>query len=425
MGKTVLVIGSGGREHALVWKLALSPSVSKIYAAPGNPGIAELAECVNIAIEDTEGLLKFAQEEKVDLTLVGPEVPLMLGVVDEFRAQGLKIFGPTKGAAQLESSKVFTKNLFKKYNIPTADYEVFTELGPAREYVETCFKNDKKIVIKVDGLAAGKGVIIPENLAEAYLALDSMLLDKDFGQAGDRVVVEEFLVGEEVSVFAVSDGENYITLIAAQDHKRIFDNDEGPNTGGMGAYVNPPIYTDEIHKEVEKLILAPVVAAMNQEGFPYTGVLYAGLMLTPQGPKVLEFNARFGDPETQVLMPMIKNDLYEILEKTCNKDLQDYRVELEIASAVCVVLASKGYPGDYEKGLPIRGLDQLGQDTLVFHAGTAIKDGQLLTNGGRVLGVVCRADNINRAIDEVYAQINKINFSGMQYRRDIGKKALK
>ncbi len=425
MGKTVLVIGSGGREHALVWKLALSPNVSKIYAAPGNPGIAELAECVNIAVEDIGGLLKFAQAKAVDLTVVGPEIPLMLGVVDEFRQAGLKIFGPTKGAAQLESSKVFTKNLFKKYNIPTADYEVFNELDAAKEYVKKCFKADKNIVIKVDGLAAGKGVIIPTSLEEAYQTLDSMLLDKSFGTAGDNVVVEEFLEGEEVSVFAISDGNNYITLISAQDHKRIFDNDEGANTGGMGAYVNPPIYTAALHKEVEKGILAPVVAAMRQEGYPYTGVLYAGLMITSKGAKVLEFNARFGDPETQVIMPMIKNDLYDILEKTCSNDLHGYQIELELGSAVCVVIASKGYPGNYEKGLPITGLNQLSKDTMVFHAGTKAEGEQLVTNGGRVLGVVCKADNINEAIEEVYAQIKHINFSGMQYRTDIGRRAIK
>lgn len=425
MGKRVLVVGAGGREHALVWKLASSPMVSEIYVAPGNPGMAELARRVDIAVDDIDSLLKFAQDKLIDLTLVGPELPLMLGIVDKFRAAGLKIFGPTKGAAQLEGSKVFTKNLFKKYGIPTAAYEVFQNVDSARDYVKNYLSPDRKVVIKVDGLAQGKGVVIAHDLVEAYQAIDSMLLDKDFGEAGSNIVIEEFLAGEEVSVFAVCDGENFVSLISAQDHKSVFDNDEGPNTGGMGAYVNPPIYNDKLHQEVEKNILGPVVKAMAQEGYPYTGVLYAGLMITETGPKVLEFNARFGDPETQALLPMLKTDLMEILEKTCDAELKGYSVEVHEGNAVCVVLASSGYPGSYEKGFLIQGLNDLPDHVLVFQAGTAIEDGKLVTNGGRVLGVVCVGNSIEDAIAQVYANLKTINFKGMHYRTDIGKKALK
>lgn len=424
-GKKVLVIGQGGREHALVWKIAQSPLVEKIYVAPGNPGMANLAECVDIAVEDISALLKFAKSNAIDLTIVGPEIPLMLGIVDEFKANGLKIFGPTKKAAQLEGSKVFTKNLFKKYNIPTADYQVFTDIDLARNYINEFMIAGKKLVIKVDGLAAGKGVVIATNKEEAHQAIDSMLLDKSFGDAGDRIIIEEFLEGEEVSVFAISDGNDYITLVSAQDHKTVFDNDEGPNTGGMGAYVNPPIYIESLHKEVESKILRPVVDAMRKEGHPFTGVLYAGLMITDSGPKVLEFNARFGDPETQAIMPMIASDIVELFENTCDAKLKDYQVKLYDGSCVCVVLASKGYPGSYEKGLPIEGLDNLNDETLIFHAGTALKGGQLVTNGGRVLSVVCQGQDVQEAINKAYSQINLINFAGMHYRTDIGRKAIR
>lgn len=425
MGKKVLVIGQGGREHALVWKIAQSTMVEKIYVAPGNPGMANLAECVDIAVEDIDSLLKFAKSNAIDLTVVGPEVPLILGIVDEFKKEGLKIFGPTKEAAQLEGSKVFTKDLLKKYNIPTADYHVFNDVTLARNYIDDYMTAGNKLVVKVDGLAAGKGVIIAANKDEAHQAIDSMLLDKAFGDAGENIVIEEFLEGEEVSVFAISDGNDYITLISAQDHKTVFDNDEGPNTGGMGAYVNPPIYKEEsLQKEVESKILRPVVDAMRKEGHPFTGVLYAGLMITDSGPKVLEFNARFGDPETQAIMPMIASDIVELFEKTCDAKLKDYQVKLYDGSCVCVVLASKGYPGSYEKGLPIEGLDNISDDTLIFHAGTALKDGKLVTNGGRVLSVVCRGQDVKEAINNVYSQVNLINFAGMHYRTDIGRKAI-
>lgn len=426
MGKKVLIIGQGGREHALVWKIAQSPLVEKIYAAPGNPGIANLAECIDISVEDIDSLVKFAKNNAIDLTVVGPEVPLILGIVDEFKKEGLKIFGPTREAAQLEGSKVFTKNLLKKYNIPTADYQVFTDVASARDYINNNMTADKKLVIKADGLAAGKGVVIASSKDEAHQAIDSMLLDKVFGDAGNKIVIEEYLEGEEVSVFAISDGHDYIILISAQDHKTVFDNDEGPNTGGMGAYVNPPIYNDlNIQKDVENKIIGPVVDAMRQEGTPYTGVLYAGLMVTASGPKVLEFNARFGDPETQAIMPMIASDIVELFEKTCDGKLKDYQVELYDGSCVCVVLSSKGYPGSYEKGLPIEGLDNISNNTIIFHAGTAVKDGKLVTNGGRVLGVVCKGANLKEAINNVYGQIELIKFDGMHYRTDIGRKGIR
>jgi phosphoribosylamine--glycine ligase len=424
VGNKVLVIGQGGREHALVWKLAQSPEIEKLYAAPGNPGIAELAECVDIKATDVEELLAFAKNHDINLTVVGPEAPLMEGIVDRFQAAGMRIFGPTAAAARLEGSKVFTKNLLKKYNIPTADYESFDNMEIALEYIKKYTDQDKPVVVKADGLAAGKGVIIAQNYNEAKAAVEAIMKDHSFGDAGNQVVIEECLVGEEVSFFAISDGKNYIPLLSAQDHKRIFDNDEGPNTGGMGAYCSPPIFTPELHKFAIDKVIEPVIKAMQNEGHPYQGVLYAGLMITPDGPKVLEFNARFGDPETQVLMPMIKSDIYPLFEMAADGRLNDYKVELNEGNSVCVVLASHGYPGSYEKGKIINGINDLDRDTIVFHAGTAIKDGQIVTNGGRVLGVVASGQDIPEAIHKVYNQIEKVNFEGMQYRRDIGRKAL-
>ncbi|MEQ8175025.1 MAG: phosphoribosylamine--glycine ligase [Syntrophomonadaceae bacterium] len=424
--KKVLVIGQGGREHALVWKLAQSPRVGKVFAAPGNPGIAALAECVDIGVSDIEGLLSFALKEQVDLTVVGPEVPLMEGLADRFRAAGLLVFGPSAAAARLEGSKVFAKELFKKYNIPTAEFQAFDKLEEARAFARQFTDRGQGVVVKADGLAAGKGVIVADSWDEASQALDSIMKDRQFGAAGDKVVVEECLQGEEVSFFAITDGRDYVPLIAAQDHKRIFDDDQGPNTGGMGAYVNPPIFTPALQKTVEETIIGPVIEAMAREGCPYQGVLYAGLMITEKGPQVLEFNARFGDPETQVLMPMIKGDVYALFEASASgQNLKANTVECEKGSCVCVVMASGGYPGSFAKGKPISGLDQLNKDALVFHAGTVLKDGQLLTNGGRVLAVVCRGNDIEAALDKVYSQLEKISFEGMHYRRDIGQRALK
>lgn len=424
MGKKVLVIGSGGREHALVWKLAQSPLINKIYAAPGNPGIGALAECVPVKADDIEGLLKFARENEIDLTVVGPEAPLVKGIADRFRPAGLAIFGPTAAAARLEGSKVFSKNLFKKYGIPTARYEVFDNPEAACAYARSYTDAGLAVVIKADGLAAGKGVVVAANQAEAEEAIYSIMEDKSFGESGDQVVIEECLIGEELSFFAISDGVDFIPLLSAQDHKRIFDNDEGPNTGGMGAYTNPPLYTDELRARIMEEVIKPTVEAMQQEGCPYQGVLYAGLMVTAEGPKVLEFNARFGDPETQVLMPMLKGDLLPVLEASAKGTLADFSVETSPGACVAVVLASGGYPGDYDKGKVISGIEAISDETVLFHAGTAWRDGQLVTDGGRVLAVVSRGETTADAIDKVYREVTKISFEGMQYRHDIGHRAL-
>jgi phosphoribosylamine--glycine ligase len=424
VGKKVLIVGQGGREHALAWKLAQSPEIEKLYAAPGNPGIAQMAECLSIKAEDIEGLLAFAQDNNIDLTVVGPEAPLMAGIVDRFRAAGLIIFGPTAGAAQLEGSKVFAKNLMKKYGIPTAKYEVFTEPEQAKAYARTFTDRGEAVVIKADGLAAGKGVIVAANYAEASAAIDSIMADRQFGEAGNQVVVEECLLGEEVSFFALTDGVDFVPLLSAQDHKRVFDNDAGPNTGGMGAYTNPPVFTAELYERAVEQVIKPVIKGMASEGYPYQGVLYAGLMITADGLKVLEFNARFGDPETQVLMPMIKSDLLPLLEASARGNIQRAGIELNDGVCVCVVLASGGYPGSYEKGKVIAGIDNV-KDALVFQAGTALDQGRLITGGGRVLGVVCRGRDFRAAIDQVYGQVEQIHFEGRHYRRDIGHRALK
>ncbi|MDD4801637.1 MAG: phosphoribosylamine--glycine ligase [Syntrophomonas sp.] len=424
MGKKVLVIGQGGREHALVWKLSQSPEIEKIYAAPGNPGMEPLAECVAIEATDIEGLAEFVRRSDISLTVVGPEAPLVKGIVDRFRQAGMLIFGPTAAAARLEGSKVFSKNLFKKYGIPTARYEVFEDIAAAQACARNIIETGQAAVIKADGLAAGKGVVIAQNQAEADDAIQSIMLDKSFGDAGNQIVIEEFLVGEELSFFAISDGENFVTLMSAQDHKRVFDNDKGPNTGGMGAYTNPPLYSEQLHQQIIARIIKPTIEAMQKEGCPYQGVLYAGLMITAEGPKVLEYNARFGDPETQVLMPMIKSDLLPVLEGSAAGNLHGCKVDIDKGACVGVVLASGGYPGAYAKGKAITGLDRLQADTIVFHAGTVLKDGQLLTDGGRVLAVVSRGQSFADAIHKVYQEVDKLNFEGMHYRRDIGRRAL-
>lgn len=425
MGKKVLVIGQGGREHALVWKLAQSPQIEKIYAAPGNPGIGELGQCIDIAVNDIDKLLEFAHSQEIDLTVVGPEAPLMAGIVDRFQEAGLKIFGPTTAAARLEGSKVFAKQLMKKYAVPTAGFDVFQDIDQARSCVHTYTDQGKAVVIKADGLAAGKGVVVAKDWEEANQALENIMVRQSLGKAGTRVIIEECLYGEEVSLFVISDGYDFISLISAQDHKQVFDNDQGPNTGGMGAYVKPPIYTPELHQAVEESIVRPVLKAMAAEGYPFQGVLYVGLMITAQGPKVLEFNARFGDPETQVVMPMIEGDLLPLLEAAVDKRLAGYQVNIATGSCICVVLASAGYPGNYEKGKLITGLDNLDQETIVFHGGTASKDGKLITNGGRVLALTMRGRSMEEAIDRVYREIKKIHFEGMHYRTDIGGKSLR
>lgn len=416
----ILVVGSGGREHALVWKLAQSPLADKIYCAPGNDGMKE-AELVPIKADDLDGLLAFALKEKIDLTVVGPEVPLTMGIVDLFQANGLKIFGPSKLAAEIEGSKAFSKDLMQKYGIPTAKYGVFTENTAAKAFAATI---GTPIVVKADGLAAGKGVLICETVAEAEQAIDDILLDNKFGSAGSRVVIEEFLVGQEVSVLAFADGEHIRPMVSAQDHKRIFDNDQGLNTGGMGAYSPAPIYTEEVRKIVETEVLEKTLAAMKAEGRAFSGVLYAGLMLTKDGPKVLEFNARFGDPETQAVLPRLESDLVQIMLAVCEQKLPEAEIKWSNEPCVCVVLASGGYPESSEKGKVITGLEKAAKKATVFHAATKLADGQYLTNGGRVLGISAQDDTIMHTIVKVYKAVAEISFENMQYRTDIGKKAL-
>lgn len=419
----ILVIGSGGREHAIVWKIAQSKKVEKIFCATGNPGISEFAECVDIKAEDINGLKSFASKQGIDLTVVGPEQPLTTGIVDEFESAGLKIFGPSKKAAEIEGSKAFSKELMQRYNIPTAAYKFFDNADESKEYAE---KHHPPVVVKADGLAAGKGVFICPTMDEAFLAIDIIMNQKIFGEAGNRVVIEEFLVGEETSFLAFTDGETVLPMASAQDHKRVYDNDEGPNTGGMGAYSPAPIITPSMQKKIMNEIMLPTVNAMKSEGMVFKGVLYAGLMLTKKGPKVLEFNARFGDPETQPILMRLKTDIVDVFMAVVENRLKDIKLEWDKKSAVCVVMASEGYPGDYEKGGLITGLAQVKnmKDVFVFHAGTSLKNGEIVTNGGRVLGVTAIGTGIKRAIKNVYKAVEKIEWDGVHYRTDIGAKAV-
>ncbi len=420
----ILVVGSGGREHALVWKLAKSPRVKQIFCAPGNAGIAKDATCVQVKAEDIDGLLNFAKKEAIDLTIVGPEVPLTMGIVDIFRRGGLKIFGPTKEAAVLEGSKVFAKEFCQRYNIPTAKSATFTDVKEAGTYL---LKQQMPIVIKVDGLAAGKGVIICKNISEASEALEDIMVDRTFGDAGEKVVIEEFLEGEEASFIAISDGENVIPLATSQDHKRVFDDDRGPNTGGMGAYSPAHVVTQDIFDRVMSEVMKPAVRGMAAEGRAFAGVLYAGLMIKDGRFNVLEFNCRFGDPETQPIMMRLKTDLVDLIEAAIDGTLGKVKPEWDKRPSVCVVMASGGYPGDYEKGKPIRGLaDAESQpDVTVFHAGTTFRDGDYLTNGGRVIGVTALGTDIASAIKNAYDAAEKISWEGAHYRKDIGRRALK
>ncbi len=419
----LLVIGGGGREHALAWKLAQSPKCEKLYALPGNPGMEDIAECMGgISMEDSVAVVKLAQEKAIDLVVVGPEVPLTNGIVDALGEAGIRAFGPSRLAAEIEGSKVFSKELMKKYGIPTAKYEVFTEAEAAREYVR---KEGAPIVIKADGLAAGKGVIVAMTMDEALHAIDDIMEDKAFGQAGSRVVIEEFMEGEEASLLAFTDGETIVPMISSQDHKRAYDGDKGPNTGGMGTYAPAPVMTEEMVQAATEKILRPVIAAMRAEGRPYQGCLYAGLMIAKDGPKVVEFNARFGDPETQVVLPLLESDLVEIMEACVEGRLASMDIRWSRGAAVCVVMASGGYPGTYAKGKVISGLEEAKEaGNLVFHAGTAQKDGNIVTNGGRVLGVVAKAASIREAVDRAYAGVGKISFEDAFYRKDIAHRAL-
>src|SRR5262244_1707240 len=420
----ILVIGSGGREHALVWKIGQSPKAGKVYCAPGSAGIGELAELVAIGPEQIEKLAEFAENEKIDLTVVGPELPLTLGITDLFESRGLRIFGPNKDAAQLEGSKAFAKKILQENGIPTASFGTFTDTGLAKQYIA---QHPVPYVIKADGLAAGKGVLICATPREAEAAIDEILVRKAFGPAGNRLVIEEFLAGEEASFMVLTDGEHMLPLASSQDHKRVFDNDEGPNTGGMGAYSPAPVITSAMHERILDEILKPLLAGLRNRGIRYRGVLYVGLMITKNAPKVLEFNVRFGDPECQPIMMRLKSDLVPLLEATIDGKLSQVQPEWHEDPAVCVVLSARGYPGSYDKGAQIRGLDKLvhWDKGFVFHAGTAKENGRWITSGGRVLGVTARGNDISNAVKNAYSAVSQINWDGMHYRRDIGHRALK
>jgi phosphoribosylamine--glycine ligase len=420
----VLVVGGGGREHSLVWKLNQSQGVERVFCAPGNAGIAREADIVPIDVTDIPALVKFASGEEIGLTCVGPELPLTLGIVDAFEDAGLRIFGASRAAAEIEGSKVFTKNLLAKYGIPTGDYQVFDEAGAAKKYLREI---GAPIVVKADGLAAGKGAIVCPTLEEAEEAVKLCMEDRAFGDAGNRVVIEEFLVGEEASFLAFSDGKTVLPMATSQDHKPIFDGDKGPNTGGMGAYSPAPVVTDEMFHQVMNEIMIPTVQAMASEGRPYKGVLYAGLMIRDGKATVLEFNARFGDPEAQPLFMRMDGDLVEVMEAVIEERLDEVTLQWQDDATICVVMASGGYPGEYEKGKIITGIDDA--DTVdgvkVFHAGTAEKDGKIVTAGGRVLGVTARGKDIPQAIERAYEACGLITWEGVQYRKDIGAKAFK
>ncbi len=418
----VLVVGSGGREHALVWKIAQSPRVSALYCAPGNAGIEQLARCVPIPTTDIAGLKRFVTSEGIDLTVVGPEAPLALGLANEFRKAKLKIFGPTQGAAQIEASKAFAKELMRRHRIPTPQARTFDRLDAARAYVE---KHAVPLVVKADGLAQGKGVIVAASIPEAQQALSDLMDQQTLGEAGQRVVIEEFLDGEELTVMAFTDGKTVVPMVPAQDHKRVGDGDTGPNTGGMGAYAPAPLASPSLQKVVVEEILQPTVDALAQVGRPFHGVLYAGLMIVDGKPSVLEFNARFGDPETQVVLPLLETDLVDVMEAVVEHRLDQIRVAWSPQAAVCVVLASGGYPGSYATGVPIKGLPAQEQpDVLVFHAGTQRKEGEVLTAGGRVLGVTGIASSLGAARERAYEAAQAITFDGCHHRSDIAARAL-
>ncbi|QUI24389.1 phosphoribosylamine--glycine ligase [Vallitalea pronyensis] len=417
----ILVVGSGGREHAIVWKLAQSSRVDKLYCAPGNAGIASLAECVDIAATDIEGLLAFVKANPVDLTVVGMDDPLMLGIVDRFESEGLSIFGPRQNAAILEGSKVFSKELMEKYHIPTAAYASFSDPVLAKAYIQS---SDYPLVIKADGLALGKGVLICDSLQEAEAAIHTIMIEKKFGAAGDTIVVEEFITGPEVSVLAFCDGEHIVPMVSAQDHKRAMDGDQGLNTGGMGTFSPSKYYTEAIHDICVQQIYQPSIEAMKQEGRPFTGIMFFGLMLTDKGPKLLEYNARFGDPEAQVVLPRLQTDLVDIIEHAMDGKLNEMDIQWDNQSTVCVILASGGYPIQYEKGYAINGLEhfQDHKDITVFHAGTRLDNGKYLTNGGRVLGITATANDMTAAREKAYQAVDKIHFEKKHYRKDIGLK---
>ena len=414
----VLVVGSGGREHAICWKLAQSPKVTQLYCAPGNAGIAQAAKCVDVKATDVEGMVKWARDHAMDFVVVAPDDPLAMGMVDALEAAGIPAFGPRQNAAVIEASKAFSKELMKKYSIPTARYETFTQLDAALAYIE---EQGAPIVVKADGLALGKGVVVAATVEEAKTAAREMMADKKFGESGSTVVIEECMTGPEVTVLAFCDGEHLAPMLSSQDHKRAYDGNQGPNTGGMGAFCPSPKYTPEIAERCVKEIFQPTVAALKAEGRPFQGVLYFGLMLTPDGPKVVEYNARFGDPECQVVLSLLDSDLMDIFTACREGTLDQLDLRWKDSAACCLVLASGGYPLDYRKGFPISGLEEAGKSAVVFHAGTAQKDGRTVTSGGRVLGVTALGDSLEDAIAAAYAAARPISFQDMHFRTDIGR----
>lgn len=416
----ILIIGSGGREHALAWRVAQSPKLTQLYIAPGNAGTASVGENVALNISDHMALIGFCKEQRIELVIVGSEIPLAEGLVDALSDTGIRCFGPRKAAAKIESSKVFAKNFMARHGIPTARYAAFNKITEARAHLE---KVDYPIVIKASGLAAGKGVILPETKDEARAALDAMLVDGQFGAAGNEVVIEERMTGPEVSLMAFTDGKNVIPMLPAQDHKRLLDGDAGPNTGGMGAYAPAPIFTAELMEETLETVLKPAVSGLRFEGTPFVGVLYAGLMLTPAGLRVLEFNCRFGDPEVQAVLPLLETDLVAIAEACIDGRLDEIEISWHTGAAVCVVLASKGYPDKVESGKVVT-FSELPENIVCFHAGTKLDDGRVVTSGGRVFGLSARAEDIESAVKRVYVNVDKVSFDGKQYRRDIAARAL-
>ncbi len=415
----VLIVGSGGREHAIAWKCAQSKKVEKIFVAPGNPGMENVAQPVQV--QDAEGLIRFVKSEGINFTIIGPEQPLAEGLVDEFLKANLAVIGPSKLAAEIEGSKVFAKTFMKKYHIPTADFQIFDEIVPALTYI---LKKEFPLVIKVDGLAAGKGVFICDNYTEAETILNHIMNYGIFGDAGSQIVIEECLRGEEASLFAFTDGEYFVSTILSQDHKQILDGDEGPNTGGMGAYA-PAIFTEDLKKQIDKKVIAPTLKGMRKERRTFRGILYAGVMLTENGPQVLEFNCRLGDPETQVILPLLDNDLIDVCEAILNKSINEVELKWKNKSAVNVVIASGGYPGTYEKGYPIKGLDKISDDTLVFFAGVKKEKDTLLTNGGRVLSLTVLGNDLRDAQEKAYKEVGKVSFTNSYFRTDIAQKGIR
>ena len=414
----ILVVGGGGREHAICWKLSNESDVEKIYCAPGNAGISSVAKCIDIQDSDIENLLKFAKENQIDLTIVGPEIPLVAGIVDVFEKEGLKIFGPNKKCAQLEGSKSFSKDFMIRHNLPTAKYKEYTDLDEAISEIDSF---GYPVVIKADGLAAGKGVVIPENREDAITTLKEMMSDKKFGKAGDKIVVEEFLNGIETTILAFEDNDTIVPMVSSKDHKKVFEGEAGLNTGGMGTFSPSEIYTDELAKEVQEKILDKTLEGFKKDNLNYKGILFVGLMITEDGPKILEYNVRFGDPETQSVLFRLDTDLNKIISAILDNNLKNIEINYSKEEAICVMLTSGGYPESYEKGKVISGLENLDSDIVVFHSGTKFDNGNIVTNGGRVIGITAKGKTVKEAGEKVYENIKKINFEGMHYRKDIWK----